>query len=273
MAAMVVPAVHALTPAEKAFVGEYQGGSVDTLAQLALLDDNTFCFAFMGGSLDLLAAGRWKAEGAGIRLLQVRPETPLFPAFARKVEAQGAMVAFDFHGHSLSDARAPVFAVSADDTPPSTLRPLFGEKHNSWAESYQLPPMPAGTVRYFYLGDLVEDSPGKAPAVKVVQYRLEGANSVRVGFDNLQAMPPMDQHGELRGDVLHLDGSRMGKRRPLAAEAAEQARTHCIQPALHPGAVRPSAEDIRNQPLPPAKTFTLKPSAIQGKPLFEAKGN
>lgn len=265
-------ATHAVTPAETGYVGEYRGGSVDTMAQLALLDDNTYCFAFTGGALDLLAAGRWKAEGGGIRLQQVRQEQTLFPAFASKVEAQGAMVEFDFHGYTLSNARAPVFAVSADDKVPATLRPLFTEGNSNWSESYKLPAMPAESVRYFYLGDVVEESPGKAPVVKVVQYRLEGGNSVRVGFDELQAMPLMDQRAELKGEVLFLSGSRLGQRRPLNPEVLKAVRSGCVDPALKAGVPRPLKEG-QNKGLEPVKTFTVSRSAVQGKPFFEAKTN
>ena len=267
----VLPA-GAVTPAESGYVGEYRGGTVDTVAQLALLDDNTYCFAFTGGALDMVAAGRWKADGSGIRLQQVRQEHPLFPAFARQVDAQGAMVEFEFHGYTLSNARAPVFAVSADDKLPATLRPLFSEDNGSWSENYRLPALPIDSVRYFYLGDLVEDesSPSpKPPMVKVVQYRLEGGNAVRVGFDQLQAMPLMDQRAELKGEALFLSGSRLGQRRPLKPDVLQVVRSGCIDPALKPGVARPLKEG-QSKPLEPVKTFTVSPSAVQGKPFFEA---
>lgn len=264
---------HAATPAESGYVGEYRGGSVDTVTQLALLDDNTFCFAVTGGALDLVMAGRWKAEGSGVRLQQVRQDQTLFPAYARKVGALGATVEFDFHGQTLSNARMPVFGVSADDNAPATLRPLFGENTNSWAENYALPPLPAESVRYFYLGDVVEGAPGKPPVVKVVQYRLDGASSVRVGFDALQAMPLMDQRAELKGNMLFLSGSRLGQRRALAADVEQAVRTGCIAPALNPNAPRPAPKKGDNKPLEPLKSFTVSPSIIQGKPYFEAKGN
>jgi hypothetical protein len=269
--ALVCAPAQALTEAEKAFVGEYRGGSVDTVAQLALLDDNTFCFAFMGGSLDLLAAGRWKAEGQGIRLQQVRPEKTAFVVLPGRKEAQGGMVELDFHGHTLSNARAPAVAWSADDKPPATLRPLFGKDQNSWSESYKLPPVPLAQARYLYLGDVTEPAPGKPVEVQVVQYRLEAAGSVLVAFDEVQAMPLLTPHAVFKGDVLYLEGDRMGKRRPLAAEAVDEARTACIQPALAPkdGA---AAQERSGKTLVPAKTFKAKPSAIQGKPYFEAKG-
>jgi hypothetical protein len=262
---------HAATSAEASYVGEYRGGSVDSVSQLALLGDNTFCFAFSGGSLDMVMAGRWKAEGTGVRLQQVRQDQTLFPVFARKASTLGTTVEFDFHGQTLSHARAPVFAVSVDDTPPTTLRPLFGEDHNTWSESYPLPALPAESVRYFYLGDVVEEAPGKPPVVKVVQYRLDGANSVRVGFDQLQAMPLMDQRAELKGDMLFLSGSRLGKRRALSPEVEQAVRTGCIVPALNPDSPRPALKKGQSKPLEPLKTFTVSVSAIAGKPFFEAK--
>lgn len=263
---------HAATPAETSYVGEYRGRAVDSVTQLALLDDNTFCFALTGGALNLLMAGRWKAESGGIRLRQVRQEQTLFPVFTRKSDAQGAMVEFEFHGRSLSRAQAPVFAVSADDKEPVALRPLFSESNSTWSERYKLPAMPVDAVRYFYLGDVVEAVPGKPLLVKVVQYRLEGGHSVRVAFDQLQAMPLMDQRGELKGDILFLAGSRLGKRQPLVPEVLKAVRTGCIQPELNPGAARPAATDGQGKLLVPARTFTVSPSAIQGKPFFEAKG-
>ena len=265
-------ATHAATPAEAGYVGDYRGGSVDTVTQLALLVDNTFCFAVTGGALDMLMAGRWKSEGTGVRLQQVRPDQTLFPAFARKVAALGDRVEFDFHGRSLSNARAPVFAVSADDQPPATLRPLFVADNSTWSESYQLPALPAQAVRTFYLGEVVDGTPGKPPVVKVVQYRLDGANSVRVGFDQLQAMPLMDQRAELQGDMLFLSGSRLGKRRALSPEVEQAVRTGCVAPALNPNVPRPLKKG-QNKPLEALKTFTLGLEAIQGKPFFEAKGN
>ncbi|KRD46128.1 hypothetical protein ASE52_15620 [Acidovorax sp. Root275] len=265
--------LHAATTAESGYVGEYRGGSVDTIAQLALLADNTFCFALTGGALDMVMAGRWKSEGSGVRLQQVRQDQTLFPAYARKVAALGAMVEFDFHGHTLSSARAPVFAVSADDKAPAALRPLFGQGNSNWSENYPLPPLPAESVRYFYLGDVVEEAPGKPAVVKVVQYRLDGANSVRVGFDPLQAMPLMNQRAELQGDMLFLSGSRLGKRRALDPEVVQTVRTGCIAPALNPGAPRPALKQGETQPLQPLRTFTVSPSTIQGTPFFEAKSN
>ena len=109
--------------------------------------------------------------------------------------------------------------------------------------------------------------------MKVVQYRLDGANSVRVGFDPLQALPLMSQRAELKGDMLFLSGSRLGKRRALDPEVVQTVRTGCIAPALNPGAPRPAPKQGETPPLEPLRTFTVSPSAIQGTPFFEAKSN
>jgi hypothetical protein len=79
----------AVTPAETPYVGGYTQGSVDSRAELMLLDDNTFCFSFMGGSLDMLAGGHWKAEGDGVRMQEVRQDVSAFPAFGKAVPDAG----------------------------------------------------------------------------------------------------------------------------------------------------------------------------------------
>ena len=80
-----------ITSEEKAYVGGYTQGSVDARTLLALLDDNTFCFSVTAGSLDLLAAGHWKAntKDTSISLHEVRIDKPLFPALIKKAKGAG----------------------------------------------------------------------------------------------------------------------------------------------------------------------------------------
>jgi len=272
-------AAQALTEAEKPYVGGYTQGSVDSRAQLMLLDDNTFCFAFMGGSLDMLAGGRWKAEGNGVRLEEVRQIGSVFPAFGRAAVEQKASVAFDFHGSSLSDATSPVFATSGDEALPTTMRPLFNADHNGWSSSYKLPPMPAAQVRYFYMGDVEGDDMRQPKRLRVVQYRRGDVNMLRVGYNRAFGSPPLDLRATLKDDeVLHVDGRRFGVRKELPEKALQRIRTACIQPALAE-AKRPSDEEaaeiaagratsVKPPPLVPVKTFYLPLTAIQGAPYF-----
>jgi hypothetical protein len=250
-----------------------------------LLDDNTFCFTFMGGSLDMLAGGRWKAEGNGVRLQEVRQNGAIFPAYGKTVTEQKDSVAFDFHGYSLSNARSAVFATSSNDALPTTMRPLFQADQNSWSDSYKLPPLPAAQVRYFYIGDVEMDDNRQPKRLRVVQYRRGDANTLAVGYDQAFGSPPLDLRATLKEDVLQVDGSRFGKRDVLPDEVLESIRAACIRPALVPGARRPAEEGseeeaaekaaaargkvvVKNAPLVPLKTFYLPLAAMQGAPYF-----
>ena len=278
LALLPLAAARAATPAEQPYVGSYTQGSVDTRSQLMLLDDNTFCFSFMGGSLDMLAGGRWKTEGNGVRLQEVRQNGSVFPAFGQAVLGLKETVEFDFHGHSLSRAASVAFATSGDETLPTTLRPLFKADHNGWSSSYKLPPLPAAQVRYFYIGDAEVDANGQPRQLRVVQYRRGDANTLRVGYNRAFGSPPLNLSATLQDDVLHVDGRRFGARKELPEKALERIRAACIRPALAE-AKRPSEEEaaeiaagratsVKRPPLVPVKTFYLPLTAIQGAPYF-----
>ncbi|WP_431099343.1 hypothetical protein [Polaromonas aquatica] len=272
---------HALTAAETPYVGMYTQSSSDARAQLMLLDDNTFCFSFMGGSLDMLAGGRWKAEGNGVRLQEVRQNGSVFPTFGKVVPEQKGTVEFDFHGHSLSRAVSVAFATGTDEALPTSLRRLFDDGHNGWSSSYKLPPMPVAQVRYFYIADAEVDANGQPKQLRVVQYRRGDANTLRVGYNRAFGSPPLNQLATLKDDeVLHVDGRRFGVRKELPEKALERIRSACIQPALAE-AKRPSKEEaaeiaagtatsVKPPPLVPVKTFYLPLTAIQGAPYFPA---
>jgi hypothetical protein len=269
----------AVTPAEKPYVGGYTQGSVDSRAQLMLLDNNTFCFSFMGGSLDMLAGGRWKAEGDGVRLQEVRQNGSVFPVMGRQVVQPKETVEFDFHGHSLSRAASVAFATGTDEALPTSLRRLFKDGHNGWSSSYKLPPMPAAQARYFYIGDAEVDANGQPKRLRVVQYRRGDANTLRVGYNPAFGSPPLNQLATLKDDeMLYVDGSRFGTRKELPEKALERIRSACIQPALAEPK-RPSEEEaaeiaagtatsVKQPPLVPVKTFYLPLTALQGAPYF-----
>ena len=269
----------AVTPAEQPYVGGYTQGSVDSRAQLMLLDDNTFCFSFMGGSLDMLAGGRWKAEGNGVRLQEVRQNGSVFPVFGKQVLEQKQTVEFDFHGHSLSRAASVAFATGTDESLPTSLRRLFKDGHNGWSSSYKLPPLPAAQVRYFYIADAEVDANGQPRQLRVVQYRRGDANTLRVGYNPAFGNPPLNLLATLKDDeVLHVDGRRFGTRKELPEKALERIRSACIRPALAE-AKRPSEEEaaeiaagratsVKQPPLVPVKIFNLPLTALQGAPYF-----
>ena len=276
-------AAQALTPAEQPYVGEYSQNSVDSRAQLVLMDDNTFCFGFNGGSRNMLAGGRWQAEGKGVRLQEVRLNGAVFPVFpvpGRPAPGQKDSVEFDFHGHSLSRAVSVAFATGSDEALPASLRRLFKDGHKGWSSSYKLPPLPAAQVRYFYIGDAEVDANGEPKRLRVVQYRRGDANTLRVGYDPAFGSPPLNLSATLKDDVLFMDGSRFGERRDVPEKALEKIRSACRRP-LQAEAKRPaegsseaesaaagSSAYAKPLPLVPVKTFYLPLAAIQDAPYF-----
>jgi len=292
IAATMTPPVEAatpLTPAERAFVGEYVQSGSETIAQMAVLDDRTFCFAFMGGSVDLLLAGHWKLapDGKSLRLNEVKAPLQPFPAFARPTEGAANSV-FEIDGYSMSNAVKPVFAYSATNAEPAEFRRLFADMHNSWAERYPLPPVPAAQARYFYIGSSENDpdAPYGSAArngpkrYKVVQYELRGAAKVLVGFNAEQQLIDLSQPVRLVGEMLHLGQGPFAKRRPISDERAEEAREGCIRPLFDLAAGKPKKraegdEEHETDPelkgrveLVPIKTFHVDPARVKGAPWF-----
>ena len=274
----------ALTPEERPYLGGYTSGSVDTVSQIMLLDDNTFCFRFMGGALDMLVAGHWKAlpgKNAGVRLQEVRKAQTLFPAFAKA--GSGYELVFDFHGYTLGEALAPVFATSPTAAWPRILRPLFDDKRQSWAESYPLPAMPSAAARYFYIGQMEMDARGQPQQLRVTQYQLPAAlqgGTVRIGFDTQQARPPLNLVAQLKGERLQVDGQSFGRRDVLAPELVAEIRAACVAPVLTPGKARPAVDPDTDEaprehtpPLVPLGSKVLPLSSVQGEPIFPTPAN
>lgn len=276
-----------LTPAEKAYVGGYTQGSVDAVTRIVLLDDRTFCFAFTGGALDLLAAGHWRSNpgaNAGITLQEVRTEQTLFPAFIKTEKTAGDTVVFNFDAYSLSDAESAVFAVSATDEAPTTMRPVFSSSNKSWPMRYTLPPMNAANVRNFYIGYAESDKYNRPVRLNVVQYKLTGGNSVLIGFNRVQAMPLIKMSAKLVDNVLHVDRDVFGKRDVLPAEVMQDVRETCIDPVLKPNTARAAencagkrdadceeeaSEEDNGAMMVPVKSFHMELKAIHGAPWID----
>lgn len=291
IALLITPMAFAqnVSSGEKAYVGGYRQGSVDSLTRLVLLDDNTFCFSVTAGSLDLLAAGHWKSnpKDMGISLHEVRKDKPLFPALIKQVNGRGDSVEFNFNGYSLSNAPSPVFGFASTDAPPLSLRPLFSPENTSWATRYKLPPIKANKVHYFFIGYVEADKYGRPSRVKLVQYKLSDGNTVLVGFDDIQATPLINMSAKLIDDVLFVDGEKFGKKDSLPAAVMQDVRENCIYPVMQPDKMSAKnkcadkqgancAEEAesknKNDPmLVPIKTLYMDLNAIKGAPWIDRK--
>lgn len=270
-----------VSPLAARYAGSYRRGSVDTVEQLVLLPDNTYCYAVMAGSLDLFSGGRWQTAGSdptgstGITLQEVKPAKPIFPALALTKPGQSGQVIFNFHGRSMAKANAPVFAVSSTAALPATVQRLFPEDHNGWASSYTLPPMLVATAQYFYIGHLQKDTKKSAARLQMTQYKLGDANSVQIGFDRIQAMPLMAFSAQLvkveNEDALQLDGRKFGHKRDLSPKLMQDAQANCIAPALQPETVPARPRSDGASVLMPVQDFYPNPDAVQTKPWFDMK--
>lgn len=254
---------------DKAYVGIYNKSEVDSLSQIVLLEDHTFCYAFMGGALDFFAAGHWQsAKGKpGITLHEVRANSVLFPVLAEQSEQQDGMIRFGFDGYSLSEAYAPVFATAADDAQPKVFQPLFDEDMNSWAESYSLPPVDKTEAAYFYLGQVEEDKAG-SQRLHVFQYQVgDGVNIIRIGFDNRQATPKLSLSANLTADnLLEVDGQAFGEKKPLTEDILRDVKEGCINPVL---AAKVTDENKNKNFIEPVKDFYVDMDAVAGEPIFK----
>lgn len=268
-------------PVDSDFVGIYNQGRMESLAQVVLLDDHTFCYALMAGNLDLIKAGRWKAGNAQgtIDLEEIRPDSPVHPAVGRVLDRLGEpKVGINFDGHSLSGARSPVFAVTRAETPPATFRPLFGKENSrwSWARTYALPLMDPGEARYFFIGDIEVDFYERPKRLRVTQYAIGRYDTIRIGFDRIRSEPPLRMTMRLAQDALWMGDENFGTRKPLTPEIVVEVREHCINPALRPDQTfSAQAEEQQHLPeneelLTPIRTIYLDVAAIAGRPFFTA---
>ena len=113
--------------------------------------------------------------------------------------------------------------------------------------------------------------------LRIAQYKLEGEDAVRIGFDKLQSEPPYKFKAKFDGDVLYLDRDKFGVRKSMPPELVSKVRAQCTAPILQ-GQKSAGAADQGEEQLPknarlltPIKIFELDAKQIAGEPLFPAK--
>jgi hypothetical protein len=206
---LIVFSSHTQAIQESDFVGMYTQRGMESQAQLFLLDDNTFCYTLIAGSLDLIKAGRWKkiTGEATIKLEEVRPNDQIYPAYGKNLDRLGApMVSINIDGYTLSNAHSPVFALTSTDTQPSTFRPLFPSERSTWSGTYSLPLMAPDKAKYFFIGDVEVNKFGKPLQLRMTQYKIENFDTIRIGYNEMQANPAMKATASLNNSVLDMGG-------------------------------------------------------------------
>lgn len=141
------------------FVGVYHDRTADSVTSLAILPDQTFCFAMMAGALDIQAPGKWEYAGTeGQDTLLTFTRTSTLPSrFVLSLHEPVATVAGSDPAKPELIINTAAFAVlqpdavfgSSDQTDtPANLAPMFSPGQNGFSRSERLPL----THRYLFLG-------------------------------------------------------------------------------------------------------------------------
>ena len=271
--ALQMPCVFAQTVAtDNPFVGGYRRGSVDSVTELFILADKTFCFAFTGGSADLAYAGRWKMQGDSIVLEETKRDVPMFPVAASKNTELTEGRRLRFTGRGLSGDSTIIFGTSTNGELPADMKPVLSPDHNGYASRYTVP-ISTDLKTSVFFGFAAREPSGETmgPLVyKVTQYNLDDANfnTYTINFNRDGAKPALQFEGVLKDGKLYMRGSdtgSYGEKRPISDKLMPMVKERCINPVLE------------KRPLEPLKTSTwLKPAReldttlnMQGKaPMF-----
>ena len=256
----------AQVPAPADLAGAYRHSTVDTVSELYLLEDQTFCLAFMGGSLDLLAGGRWQmaADGQSLSLQEVRDthQRPVLPLFQRPPEGlldsdalRPRTLVLD--GRRLSFAQDVVIGFSPDQ-----LRPVFSPAQHVFSSTYSLP-LPR-QARQLWVGYRLPNQPD---SYQVQGYPLTNKGTPFLSYDHVAHRPLLDLQLQRDQQDLVLQGERFNKRStPLAGSERESIREAC-QPFMHAGAAQQQEQsDSLPQIAPLAPPIQLPATAVGRQP-------
>lgn len=272
-----------VTPFESSFVGAYRQGSVDVASELVLFEDKTFCYSVAAGALDQIMTGRWnetlvpvaKAPGVmkRISIVEVRPPNlPAYPVVGSMLKRLNGKTEIVFDGRTLSEAYAPVFAISNVDTLPTTFKPLFSDSMNSWAASYFYPQIPTEQAKYLYIGDMRADANGQRNMLHVVQYKLDPKfDTFRVYFDMATATPPLNVSLNFEDGVLFMNKSRWGVKKVQTQKWMTDAKANCAA-AVSNRSSDTDADGKKQTPLNlaiPVKTYQFDKKVMVGQPIFD----
>jgi hypothetical protein len=199
--------------------GLYHHGTVDSIENVLILPDHSFCIAVTAGALDLLAAGRWTSVGDQIVLDEVKhPAAPVIVAWkvSARPEDRGKVI-FDFGGQSFGSQGSFLFGTSTSDRLPTDIRPLFSAQANGFEQIYT-DSRPAG-IKTFVFAYRPQEQRGQGP-YHLLQYRLPetppGAGlRLRSYYDKQAANPPIHLTGGMSDGVLKLGEQSFGRPAPI----------------------------------------------------------
>jgi hypothetical protein len=203
--------------------GMYRTGSVDSIEQMLILPEGSFCYAVTAGSLDLLAAGRWVAQGDAIVLREVRPvSSPIVVIWQASTREQDrGKILFEFSGRTFGAEGGFLFGTDEGDQVPKDMRPLFGDNANGF-EPFYGEARPTGT-KTFALAYRPQPIPSDGPYT-IAQYRLPAVPAgaglrLRLYYDREAARPSIDLTATMKSGAMMIDDRSVGKPGPITDES------------------------------------------------------
>ncbi len=232
----------AAATAAPAFIGVYHDNTVDTVSELVILPDQTFCFAFSGGALDLLTSGTWQARAAGngqtdLTFTEISPDKNRFAVSLRNLDADHYLAPENkkpqilLNGAALSMMQPDtVFGLGKNRRIPANLAPMFASGQHVFQQTYQLP---LADNRYLFIG-----YPDQSDGYKISTFDIHDRqyNTVYVGYNANAARDREQMQAHFDGKNLSLNQQNMGEPQTLNAKDISRIKEYCQQaPNKHDG--------------------------------------
>lgn len=256
--------VKAQAAEQSAFVGKYKKSDHESLSELYILNDKTYCYVFMGGSLDLIRSGSWEVSNKhknAIVLSDKNIDSSSHLARGQKFNRLDNKISISINGYSLHDVNTPVFAFSKSNTPPSKFRTLLPKNNNVGRASYSFPLISPDDAKYIYLGSIVDSDKNSTQQLQITQYKIGSNDVLQLGFDNQQNMLPQTMYAQLIDGKLNLNGESIGTKSKLKQRMIDEVKEHCIK-------ANDQEENSEWTILKPSDTFYEEQSVIIDKPYF-----
>ncbi len=224
-----------MAAAQPKFVGSYQQRTVDSVAALYILPDQTFCYTAIAGALDLMIPGTWQSQAGAAGSHNITfTQTSTFPSRFLVILDDAPQNASDkpkpgqrqivLNGGALSMMQPDMVMGWGNSTRlPDNLAPLFAAGQSSFQHRYTLP-LPAD-ARYLFLG--YEDKQG-AYQISRFDIASKRTNRVFVNYSIEAAGVGKQWPAVFDGTRLEMEGSNMGTPSALSQETIQKVRQNCL---------------------------------------------
>lgn len=248
------------------FPGYYTQQTNDTFSEITLLPDQTFCYAFMGGSLDLMIAGHWqKNNDLSIDIkehIQNMPAILLRPS-KNEDNLKETKPKIHFSGHSLANDLSVVFGTSRND-----LRPILSSDHNGFDEWYKMDI--SDKTKSVFIGHMSRDQKNTSTGFaryQIAEYDVDFSQFkvMNVYLNNDTYRRRLSATLALKNNILSTSGENYGlsfnRKKPLKSETLQKIKANCITPILTDAQAKVWAK--------PKQEFEIELPIKSMKPYFE----